>query len=102
MDDNSNVPSQQQPPSTDEIEAEFDPRLSDVWLAVFHADLSEQKLRANLGSFMRMAYLRGYEDALTEPVPGTLHKNLGLRPPVRESAQPAAKPSRRSVKGGHR
>lgn len=62
------------------LAAEFDPRLADVWLFMFGSDeeLAEQG-GERLGWFLRMAYLRGYEDALTEPRPGDLYRRLGIK-----------------------
>lgn len=69
------------------LAAEFDPRLADVWLSVFENWPSLSEIPEELSWFLRMAYLRGYEDALCEPVPGRLHHNLGV--PV-----PGARPGR--------
>lgn len=64
--------------TTEELEAEYDPRLADVWISVFEmwpgGPVPEQ-----LAWFLRMAYTVGYGDALTEEA-GGLFKNLGLIP----------------------
>lgn len=60
------------------LSAEFDSRLADVWLLLFrgHADLADEA-GERLGWFLRMAYLRGYEDAQAETVKGDLYRSLG-------------------------
>lgn len=63
----------------------FDPRLADVWLAVFGSGEVSLETNEALGWFLRMAYLRGYEDALTEDRPGKLFSELGAKPPRRFS-----------------
>lgn len=70
---------------------EFDPRLADVWLSIFSNELDGEELVAQLGLFLRMAYLRGYNDALSEPVRGELYRRLGVPVPP--------KPQRPSTKG---
>lgn len=64
------------------LEAEFDSRLADVWLFLFgtHEGLLEEGAE-QIGWFLRMAYLRGYEDALSEPQRGELYRRLGLPAP---------------------
>ena len=77
------------------LAAEFDPRLADVWLSVFAAGVDLDSQIAALSCYLRMAYLRGYEDALTEPERGQLYTNLGLgvpdRPPTRTRRSKGAK-----------
>lgn len=65
------------------LSAEFDSRLADIWLFIFgsHPELVEHG-GERLGWFLRMAYLRGYEDALSEPRRGDLYRRLGLPPPA--------------------
>jgi hypothetical protein len=66
------------------LAAAFDPRLADVWLEVFSsAGLSESV--ELVGCFLRMAYLRGYEDGLCEVQPGSLFTSLGLPVPPRRT-----------------
>lgn len=67
----------------------FDPRLADVWLFLFGSDpdLVEQA-GERLGWFLRMAYLRGYEDALREPRRGELYRRLGVPIPPRRAGSP--------------
>lgn len=67
---------------SDELALEFDPRLAEIWAAVFTAEpgLEPEKI----GWFLRMAYLRGYQDALTESRRGELFTSLGLPIPRRE------------------
>ncbi len=66
---------------SDRLTAEFDPRLADVWLTVFASDADIASIKQELGWFLRMAYLRGYEDALTEPIKGHLYRKLGVKAP---------------------
>lgn len=66
---------------SDRLTAEFDPRLADVWLTVFASDVDIASIKQELGWFLRMAYLRGYEDALTEPIKGQLYRKLGVKAP---------------------
>jgi hypothetical protein len=66
------------------LAAAFDPRLADVWVEVFaSAGLSESV--ELVGCFLRMAYLRGYEDGLCEAQPGSLFTSLGLPVPPRRT-----------------
>lgn len=66
--------------SAADLEAEFDPRLADVWLSVFESWPENAERPEQLGWFLRMAYLQGYGDALSEPQRGALFRNLGLLP----------------------
>lgn len=59
------------------LASELDPRLADVWSCVFSID-AEPTLE-QLGWFLRMAYLNGYEDGLTETTRGKLLEDLNLR-----------------------
>lgn len=65
----------------DRLASELDPRLADVWSCVFSID-SEPTLE-QLAWFLRMAYLNGYEDGLTEVRRGALFEELGLSVPRR-------------------
>lgn len=69
-----------------ELMVEFDPRLADVWLAIIETGV-DRELGEKLGWFLRMAYLRGYEDAFSEPQRGSLYRNLGLPVPKRRPAE---------------
>lgn len=60
------------------LEAEFDPRLAEVWVTVFESWPDGEDLPPQLGVLLRMAYLQGYADALTESRPGALFSNLGM------------------------
>jgi hypothetical protein len=73
------------PVSDARLAVEFDPRLADVWLQVFAsgADLSEAA--EFVAWFLRMAYLRGYEDGLCEAQRGSLFSALGLAVPPRRT-----------------
>ncbi|HVE75429.1 MAG TPA: hypothetical protein VND22_01540 [Actinomycetota bacterium] len=90
------APSEQHAGSQDELEslglagkivAEFDPRLAEVWLAVFESGLDLEQVGDSFGWFLRMAYLKGYEDASSETDPGCLYSNLGLKTPRSSSAR---------------
>lgn len=83
----------QRPVHTDasRLSSEFDSRLADVWLFLFgtHEALLEEGAE-EIGWFLRMAYLRGYEDALSEPRRGDLYRSLGLpAPPPRDENRAA-------------
>jgi hypothetical protein len=83
---------------TDELAAVFDPRLAEVWTSVFTSEIDIEQVIAPLACFLRMAYLRGYQDALDEPERGTLFRDLGLEPtPAQAKAT-----SRNRRKGGSR
>ena len=70
------------------LAAEFDPRLAEVWLDVFNYSAGNGSLPEEFGWFLRMAYLKGYQDALSEPVPGLLYRKLGAaRPAGRRTAK---------------
>jgi hypothetical protein len=64
-----------------ELAAAFDPRLADVWLHVFTSGVDLSDAADYLACFLRMAYLRGYEDALSEAQRGLLFTSLGLAVP---------------------
>jgi len=70
----------------DRLAEEFDPRLAEVWLDVFAFGLEHGSLPEEFGWFLRMAYLKGYEDALTEPKPGSLYRKLGITQPARKAS----------------
>lgn len=78
------------------LSTEFDPRLADVWLFLFGCapDLVEQA-GERLGWFLRMAYLRGYEDALREPRRGELYRRLGVPVPPQRTDKPGRPPTTR-------
>jgi hypothetical protein len=67
------------------LASELDPRLADVWSCVFSID-SEPTLE-QLGWFLRMAYLNGYEDGLTETTRGKLLEELGMTAPRRSTTR---------------
>lgn len=71
-------------PSAQDLESEFDPRLADVWLALFGSGLRVDE-EAKLAVILRMAYLRGYEDALVEPERGEMFARLGIPVPKRQT-----------------
>jgi hypothetical protein len=84
------------PVSDARLAAEFDPRLADVWLQVFAsgADLSEAA--EFVACFLRMAYLRGYEDGLCEAQRGSLFSSLGLAVPPRRTESRRDRKERRT------
>lgn len=61
----------------------MDPRLVEVWSCLFSAELEPEELAAQIGWFLRMAYLRGYHDGLCEPEAGSLYRELGMQVPQR-------------------
>lgn len=66
---------------------EFDPRLVDVWTSVFSLDIDPSDLSPAFGTFLRMAYLRGYQDALVEGERGELLRKLGAPVPPKPKAK---------------
>lgn len=78
-----------------ELAAVFDPRLAEVWTSIFTSEIDVEEVIAPLACFLRMAYLRGYQDALDEPERGTLFKDLGISPAI-----PQSKRTARTRKGG--
>lgn len=77
--------------TSEDLAAEFDPRLADVWLSVFELWPAGAAVPEQLSSLLRMAYVQGYGDALLEEQRGSLFQNLGLTPPP----PPARRPSGR-------
>lgn len=65
----------------------FDPRLLDVWAAAERCDLDLDQVGGAVGLLLRMAYLRGYEDALFEEERGLLFHRLGVPVPPRPPRQ---------------
>jgi hypothetical protein len=68
---------------SDRLAMELDPRLADVWSCLFGVGIEGGQLLEQIGWFLRMAYLHGYDDALTEPRRGALFAGLGLEIPKR-------------------
>lgn len=66
------------------LASELDPRLADVWSCLF--SLPESPTLEQLGWILRMAYLNGYEDGLTETTRGKLLEELGMTDPKRNGA----------------
>ncbi|MGH2718580.1 MAG: hypothetical protein ACRDJU_08380 [Actinomycetota bacterium] len=74
----------------------IDPRIAEVWTSMFASDLDPDEFVAQVGWFLRMAYLRGYHDGLCEPEAGSLYKELGIQvPPRRQRAVAIRHGSRR-------
>jgi hypothetical protein len=68
---------------SDRLALELDPRLADVWSCLFGLGIHGTELLEQIGWFLRMAYLQGYEDGLTEPQRGALFAALGIEVPTR-------------------
>lgn len=73
------------------LASEFDPRLAEVWLEVFQTGTDFSGVEDQLACFLRMAYLRGYSDALWEPVRGSLFHRLGIDVPPRRRRSPRSR-----------
>jgi hypothetical protein len=73
------------PVSDEQLRATFDPRLADVWLQVFSSGVDLAQAEGYLACFLRMAYLRGYEDGLCESQRGSLFTSLGMAVPPRRT-----------------
>lgn len=64
----------------------LDPRLADIWQLVW-SETDEGRGERNvvpldvLGALIRLAYLQGYADAVTEDDPGAFFSALGVRDP---------------------
>jgi hypothetical protein len=73
--------------SLDRIGLEVDMRLTDVWSMLF--ERGEHALDSEfLGWLLRLAYVTGYWDALSEPERGALCAQLGYPVPKRRAASP--------------
>ena len=73
------------PSRIDLLELDIDLRLTDLWREA--ADVGEWNLEI-VAAFMRAAYGKGYCDALTEDIPGSLGEEHGSRLPARRPASP--------------
>jgi hypothetical protein len=73
------------PSRIDLLELDIDLRLTDLWREA--GEITEWNLDV-VAAFMRAAYGKGYCDALTEDLPGTLCAEHGYRVPDRKR-QPA-------------
>ncbi len=69
--------------SAEDLAASFDPRLADVWLSIFTSGIDFEEESQAVAWFLRMAYLRGYSDALSEETAGQLFLDLGVEPPMK-------------------
>ena len=75
------------PTRIDLLELDIDLRLTDLWREA--AGIEEWSLEV-VAAFMRAAYGKGYCDALTEELPGSLCADHGYRVPERKlDRQPA-------------
>lgn len=75
------------PGSGERLAQEIDPRLADVWAFLFQAQLEPDDLARQVGWFLRMAYLQGYEDAVHDPDPWQLYRILGVAEPGRRTTR---------------
>jgi hypothetical protein len=73
------------PTRIDLLELDIDLRLTDLWREA--ADVQEWNLDV-VAAFMRAAYGKGYCDALTEELPGSLCVDHGYRIPPRRQTAP--------------
>jgi hypothetical protein len=73
------------PSRIDLLELDIDLRLADLWREA--ADTTEWSLEV-VAAFMRAAYGKGYCDALTEELPGSLCADHGYRVPQRRDHAP--------------
>ncbi|HVL89149.1 MAG TPA: hypothetical protein VM841_02825 [Actinomycetota bacterium] len=72
----------------------LDPRLADLWAAIWSSH-DEAIPLGMAAALLRLAYLTGYQDALTEADRGSLFTALGLPVPARVKPPGAARrPSR--------
>ena len=71
------------PTRIDLLELDIDLRLADLWREA--GDIPDWSLDV-VAAFMRAAYGKGYCDALTEDMPGTLCEEHGYRVPARRHA----------------
>ena len=74
------------PTRIDLLELDIDLRLTDLWREA--AGIEEWSLEV-VAAFMRAAYGKGYCDALTEELPGSLCADHGYRVPERKLTAPA-------------
>ena len=72
-----------QPSRIDLLELDIDLRLTDLWREA--CEVTEWNVEV-VGAFMRAAYGKGYCDALTEDLPGSLCEEHGYRIPGRRPA----------------
>jgi hypothetical protein len=74
------------PTRIDLLELDIDLRLADLWR---EADTIEDWSLEVVAAFMRAAYGKGYCDALTEELPGSLCADHGYRVPKRRDTAAA-------------
>ncbi len=75
------IPMSDSPTRIDLLELDIDLRLADLWREA--AGIEEWSLEV-VAAFMRAAYGKGYCDALTEELPGSLCADHGYRVPGRK------------------
>lgn len=79
-----------------------DARLADVWGFLWEVEHHPDSVsEGTLAGLLRLAYLTGYQDALVEPVRGTLFAEVGLPVPPRLNPERAGAPraSRKARRG---
>jgi hypothetical protein len=81
------APSAAQSEWSERLALELDPRLAEVWSCIFQYGLQAEETLEQLGWFLRMAYLNGYQDGLIEPDRGELLRALGLQVPGRSNSR---------------
>jgi hypothetical protein len=74
------------PTRIDLLELDIDLRLNDLWREAL--GIEEWSIEV-VSAFMRAAYGKGYCDALTEELPGSLCADHGYRVPARPPAAPS-------------
>lgn len=70
----------------DRIGLEVDMRLTDVWSMLFEREATEGLDTEFVGWLLRLSYVTGYWDALSEPEHGSLCRKLGYPVPGRGDA----------------
>ncbi len=60
----------------------IDPRIAELWAALWEREQPCLPVD-DVAGFLRLAYLSGYHDSLSDPVRGALFRRLGLRVPRR-------------------
>jgi len=68
------------------LELDIDVRLADLWAEA--SEVSDWSLEV-VAAFMRAAYGKGYCDALTEDLPGSLCREHGYKIPLRKHSHTA-------------
>jgi hypothetical protein len=77
----SNVTPRHEPSHIEKLCCDIDLRLADFWRIAFENDCDDLTM---LGEFMRCAYAKGHNDALTDPAPESFYRDHGYAPPRRQ------------------